>query len=237
MTPILLRCHKGVGPAVVGTALVAADNFSARYDLDRTNGVFSRPGHKLAGESYVDRILVLNEAKGGVATAWMLHEMASRMIVPRALVFNRVNPILAQGAALAGMTLVDRFADGDVTVLIRTGDELHIDPPPASSKSSAVTADNRAMIPYHLLELASMPDDIAIETRIPQALDKALDRLALVRGKSKSSLIYEVLDAFVRGEEEFIAAVEEGRAAARAGELIDHDEVVGEIDELTAAGR
>jgi hypothetical protein len=126
--PIVLRCHKGVGPAVVGTALVAADNFSARYDLDRAKGVFSRPGHKLAGASYVDRILVLDEAKGGVATAWMLHEMTARMIVPRALVFNRVNPILAQGAALAGMALVDRFADGDVTALINTGDELHIDP-------------------------------------------------------------------------------------------------------------
>jgi uncharacterized protein len=126
--PIVLRCHKGIGPAVVGTALVAADNFSARYDLDRVKGIFSRPNHKLAGESYVDRILVLNEAKGGVATAWMLHEMAARTIAPRALVFNRVNPILAQGAALANMTLVDRFADGDVTALIRTGDELHIDP-------------------------------------------------------------------------------------------------------------
>ena len=53
--PILLRCHKGIGPAVVGIALVAPDNFSARYDLDRARGVFSRPSHKLAGESYVDR--------------------------------------------------------------------------------------------------------------------------------------------------------------------------------------
>ncbi|HEY1299559.1 MAG TPA: DUF126 domain-containing protein [Stellaceae bacterium] len=126
--PILLRCHRGVGPAVLGTALVAADNFSARYDLDRVKGVFSRPSHKLAGQSYVDRILVLNEAKGGVATAWMLHEMASRTIVPRGLVFNRVNPILAQGAAFAGVALVDRFADGDVTQLIRSGDQLRIDP-------------------------------------------------------------------------------------------------------------
>ena len=126
--PIVLRCHRGIGPAVVGTALVAADNFSARYDLDRVKGVFSRPSHKLAGESYVDRILVLNEAKGGVATAWMLHEMAARLAAPRGLVFNRVNPILAQGAALANLSLVDRFADGNVTALIRTGDELHIDP-------------------------------------------------------------------------------------------------------------
>jgi predicted aconitase with swiveling domain len=113
---------------VTGLALVAADNFSARYDLDRAKGIFSRPGHKLAGESYIDRILVLNEAKGGVATAWMLNEMRSRAIVPRGLVFNRVNPILAQGAALAGVALVDRCAEGDVTRLVHTGDELRIDP-------------------------------------------------------------------------------------------------------------
>ena len=125
--PIVLRCHQGVGPAVTGTALVAADNFSARYDLDRSRGVFSRPGHKLAGESYVDRILVLDGAKGGVATAWMLHDMRARGIVPRALIFNRVNPILAQGAAFGGVALVDRFA-GDVTALFRTGDMLRVDP-------------------------------------------------------------------------------------------------------------
>jgi predicted aconitase with swiveling domain len=125
--PIVLRCHTGVGPAATGTALVAADNFSARYDLDRARGVFSRPSHKLAGESYADRILVLDGAKGGVATAWMLHDMKARGIVPRALIFNRVNPIIAQGAALAGVALVDRFAS-DVTLLFHTGDLLRLDP-------------------------------------------------------------------------------------------------------------
>lgn len=121
-------CHVGVGPTVRGTALVAADNFSARYDLDRIKGVFSRPQHALAGQSYVGRILVLNTAKGGVASAWMLHEMASRGMAPTALLFNSVNPILAQGAALADIALCDRFPDGDITTLIRTGDELIVDP-------------------------------------------------------------------------------------------------------------
>jgi uncharacterized protein len=125
--PIVLRCHPGIGPAVTGTALVAKDNFSARYDLDRKAGTFSRPSHALTGQSYAGKILVLDTAKGGVATAWMLHEMRSRAIVPLALVFNRVNPILAQGAAFGAVTMVDRF-DGDVTDLIRSGDELRIDP-------------------------------------------------------------------------------------------------------------
>jgi uncharacterized protein len=124
---VVLRCHPGIGAAVEGIALVAADNFSARYDLDRKTGVFSRPTHKLAGQSYVGRILVLDEAKGGVATAWMLHEMKVRGIVPLALIFNRVNPILAQGAAFGGVTMVDRFA-GDVTALIHSGDMVRVDP-------------------------------------------------------------------------------------------------------------
>ena len=124
---MLLHCHKGIGPSVTGTALVAADNFSARYDLDRTKGVFSRVTHKLAGQSYADRILVLDTAKGGVATAWMLHDMMTRGIVPKALIFNRVNPILAQGAAFGRVTMVDRFAC-DVTAMVRTGDELRVDP-------------------------------------------------------------------------------------------------------------
>jgi predicted aconitase with swiveling domain len=124
---IILRCHPGIGPAVTGEALVAKDNFSARYDLDRKSGVFSRPTHRLVGQSYVGRVLVLDQAKGGVATAWMLRDMQERGIVPLALVLNRVNPILAQGAAFAGVTLVDRFP-GDVTDQIRTGDRLRIDP-------------------------------------------------------------------------------------------------------------
>ena len=125
---VVLKCHRGIGPKVEGEALVAADNFSARYDLDRIKGTFSRPQHKLAGQSYKDKILVLNTAKGGVASAWMLHEMTSRGMAPKAILFNTANTILAQGAALADMTLCDRFEDGDVTTLIKTGDQVIVDP-------------------------------------------------------------------------------------------------------------
>ncbi len=136
--PVQLKCHIGIGPTVRGKALVADDNFSARYDLDRIKGVFSRPQHKLAGQSYRDVILVLNTAKGGVATAWMLHEMTSRGVAPKAILFNSANTILAQGAALAGMALCDRFEDGDVTQLIATGEEVEVKP-----SAGTVTIMNR----------------------------------------------------------------------------------------------
>ena len=127
MSELRFKGHVGIGPKVRGAALVAGDDFSARYDLDRLNGVFSRPAHGLYGQSYVGRVLVLNTAKGGVATSWMLYEMKSRDMSPVALLLNTANPVIAQGAALADVAMMDRF-DVDITEVIRTGDEVEVDP-------------------------------------------------------------------------------------------------------------
>jgi uncharacterized protein len=124
---IELVAKHAIGKPVTGEALVAMDGFSARYDLDRIGGTFSRPTHKLAGKSYVGKVLVLDTAKGGVASAWMLREMASRGVIPLALVFNSVNPILAQGAAFGGVTMLAGF-DGDVTEQVPNGARVEIDP-------------------------------------------------------------------------------------------------------------
>ena len=122
-----LTARHAMGRTVRGIALVANDGFSARYDLDRIAGIFSRPAHKLAGRSYVDRILVMDTAKGGVASAWMLHEMKARGICPIAFVFNSVNPILVQGAALADLPMLAGF-DVDVTGAVPDGAEVEVDP-------------------------------------------------------------------------------------------------------------
>jgi uncharacterized protein len=124
----ILKCHPGIGDKVEGIVLSAKDDFSARYDLDRIKGIFSRPQHKLSGESYIDKILVLNGSKGGVASAWMLYEMCARNVAPKAILFNKANTILAQGAALANLTMCDRFEDGDITSLLKTGDRVIVDP-------------------------------------------------------------------------------------------------------------
>lgn len=126
MTATFTARH-AMGKTVRGVALVAKDGFSARYDLDRIKGVFSRPAHKLAGQSYTGRILVLDAAKGGVATAWMLLEMQSRGIVPLAIVLNSVNPIIAQGAALSDVPLLAGF-DVDITTAIAHGATVEINP-------------------------------------------------------------------------------------------------------------
>jgi predicted aconitase with swiveling domain len=124
---LIFNARQAMGKPVRGEALVAHDGFSARYDLNRIQGIFSRPTHKLAGQSYVGKVLVLDTAKGGVASAWMLHDMASRGLVPLALVLNSVNPILVQGAAFGNITLLVGF-DGDITARVPHGATVEIDP-------------------------------------------------------------------------------------------------------------
>jgi predicted aconitase with swiveling domain len=123
----VFAARHAMGRTVRGIAMVANDGFSARYDLDRIAGVFSRPAHRLAGRSYIDRVLVLDTAKGGVATAWMLHEMKARGVCPLAFVFNSVNPILVQGAALGDVPMLAGF-DVDITAAIANGAEVEVDP-------------------------------------------------------------------------------------------------------------
>ncbi len=120
-------CTPGVGQMVSGEALVSSGNFSARYDLDRIQGIFSRRTHSLYGQNYVGKILVLNSAKGGVATSWMLFDMVARGMAPLALVLNQTNPILVQGAVFANLPLVHCF-DVDITKCIATGDHLTLFP-------------------------------------------------------------------------------------------------------------
>jgi uncharacterized protein len=127
MADAIFYARAGMGAKASGEALVAKDGFSARYDLDRARGLFSRAEHKLAGRSYVGRVLVLDAAKGGVATAWMLHEMRARGVVPAALVLNAVNPIMVQGAAFADFTMLSGF-DLDITQAIEDGALVEVDP-------------------------------------------------------------------------------------------------------------
>ena len=127
MSDRIIKGHVGIGGMMTGEALVAHDNFSARYDLDRINGTFSRPNHQLFEQSYDGKILVLNIAKGGVATAWMLRAMKETSVIPKALLLNYANPIMAQGAAHADFPMIDRFEE-DITAAIKSGDRVTVNP-------------------------------------------------------------------------------------------------------------
>lgn len=117
----------GFGEPVEAPALVSSQGFSARYDLDHTTGTISREAHELYGESVAGRVLVVSTAKGGTATGWRLLDLRARGTAPAALIFRRTNPVMVQGAVLAGIPIMHRLEPDPVTA-IATGDLVRLVP-------------------------------------------------------------------------------------------------------------
>jgi len=124
---LVLQGPIGFGPNIEGEALVSHQGFNARYDMDRRRGVFSRPSHDLHPNSFVDRILVFTTAKGGVATSWAMNDLKAKGIAPKALIFRRANPIVAQGAVFAGLPIM-HLLEPDPVESLQTGDWLRLIP-------------------------------------------------------------------------------------------------------------
>ena len=57
-------------------------------------------------------------------------------------------------------------------------------------------------------------------------------QFAALAGKDTAQVVEEAVDRMLEYDARFIAAVEEGRAAVRRGDLLDHDEVVGRIEQM-----
>lgn len=117
----------GFGDVVEARALVSADAFSARYDLDHATGVISRRSHDLFGESVAGKILVVPTAKGGTATGWRLLDLHSRGLAPAGLLLRTTNPVLVQGAVFAEIPIMHQLEPDPVTS-IRTGQLLRLVP-------------------------------------------------------------------------------------------------------------
>lgn len=122
-----IHLKRAWGHRVKGRALVMREGFSPRYDLDRLTGIISRIGHSAEGESICDRIIIIPTAKGGVAGGWAFYDLLQKGIAPKALVFGKLNPVMVQGAVLAGMPIMEQWEE-DALTLVKSGDEVELDP-------------------------------------------------------------------------------------------------------------
>jgi len=71
-----------------------------------------------------------------------------------------------------------------------------------------------------------------MEAHLSPDKEARLQRFATRAGKDPAQLIEEAVDRLLEYDARFIAAVEEGRASARRGGLLEHDEVVERIERI-----
>jgi predicted aconitase with swiveling domain len=122
-----IRVERAFGPVVEGEVVVSEEGFSPRYDLDRWSGVITKPGHRLEGTSIKDKVCFFPTAKGGIAAGWAFHDIKAKGLSPLAYVFGATNPVMVQGAVLAGVPITEGWSE-DPRGVIRTGDRVRVDP-------------------------------------------------------------------------------------------------------------
>jgi len=70
-----------------------------------------------------------------------------------------------------------------------------------------------------------------MEVNLSPDKEARLRELANRTGKDAAQVVEEAVDRMLEYDERFIAAVEEGRASARRGDLLEHEEVVERIEQ------
>ena len=71
-----------------------------------------------------------------------------------------------------------------------------------------------------------------VEIHLSPEKEARLHQLATRTGRDAAQVVEEAVDNMLEYEQRFISAVEEGRASARRGDLLEHDEVVERIERM-----
>jgi predicted aconitase with swiveling domain len=114
---------RGVGR---GKVLLSPDDVSFLGGVDAETGVVVEPGHALEGRCVAGRVLVFPRGKGSTVGSYVLYGLARRGLAPAAIVNVEAEIIVAVGAILAEVPMLDRL-EADPYEVLRDGDEVVVD--------------------------------------------------------------------------------------------------------------
>jgi predicted aconitase with swiveling domain len=106
-----------------GEALVSSASIGFLGGIDPETGIVTEKGHPIAGESVAGRVLVFPTGKGSTVGSYTLYQMARNGVAPAAIVNEAADPVVAVGAIISGIPMVDQV---DISG-IRTGDWVRIE--------------------------------------------------------------------------------------------------------------
>jgi uncharacterized protein len=90
-----------------GLALVSREPIGFLGGVDPETGLVIEPGHSLEGQCVAGRALVFPTGKGSTVGSYTLYRMARAGTAPAAIINAESEAIVAVGAILAGIPMVD----------------------------------------------------------------------------------------------------------------------------------
>jgi len=120
-----IKCHRVASGRASGPALVTGQAISFLGNVNPETGVVVDPAHELLGECIAGKVLIFPGGKGSTVGSYVIYQLKKRGLAPAAMINLASEPIVAVGAIISGIPLVDRV--GEDVLRIKSGIMVEVD--------------------------------------------------------------------------------------------------------------
>ncbi|MBC7093995.1 DUF126 domain-containing protein [Thermococcus sp.] len=118
-----LKGRKISGGKARGIALVSQKPLSFLGGVDPKTGVIKDTESDIKGESIKGKVLIFPRGKGSTVGSYVIYQLKKNGVAPAAIVVEEAETIVATGAIIAGIPMVDKI---DISK-IKTGQLVEVD--------------------------------------------------------------------------------------------------------------
>lgn len=121
-----LKAHIVSRGMAQGEALVTSQPISFLGSVDVKKGIIVEKGHELEGKSISGKVLVFPGGKGSTVGSYAIYQLKKNGAAPVAMINVKAEPIVAVGAIISDIALVDNVEKNPIEI-IKTGDKVLVD--------------------------------------------------------------------------------------------------------------
>lgn len=121
-----VNCRSISRGSAEGRVLLSHDPISFLGNVDPQTGTVVEQSHELFGQSIKDSVLVFPHGKGSTVGSYVLYQLSKNGVAPRAMINIESEPIVAVGAIISGIPLVDKL-EIDPFEILKDGDLVMVD--------------------------------------------------------------------------------------------------------------
>jgi hypothetical protein len=118
-----IKAHRVSKGKASGSVLITMDAISFLGSVNPKTGVVVEKGHELEGECISGKVLVFPSGKGSTVGSYVIYQLKKNNVAPAAMINLQCEPIVAVGAIISGIPLVDQLEQNPFETLKR-GDRI-----------------------------------------------------------------------------------------------------------------
>lgn len=122
----VIKCRRISRGKVKGQVIITNEPLSFLGGVDPTTGRVIDQGHELYQQNLKDKILVIPSGKGSTVGSYVIYQMVKNRTAPKGILALEAEPIIATGAIMAGLPMVDH-PEVDILGILKNGDFVELD--------------------------------------------------------------------------------------------------------------